>query len=306
MTSSAVGRSVPTASRGRAVWVIPLLLFLAILLVAGLAFNLAHLDTGGDQLPISPGSGSPTANPQGLLDTNVSAFLLVATFVAFGVSALVLFLLRRKGTPAKRVLRPASWADVVATLIAFVIFASLIYLWPRIVGPFNRQNGTANGTAGGAGSVGPIPSVSGIPLGVFLAGAVFASILAIALFFHVGANLRRMGPAISLGKGRQIAARAVQEAIAELQIGADVRTAILACYQRFCLFLGARGIGSQEPLTPRELEDLAIRQLRVSPDSAEILTSLFEEARYSEHALGDGDRDRAVRSLERIRADLEA
>jgi hypothetical protein len=285
---------------------VPLLLFLAILLVAGLAFNIAHLDTGGEQLPASPGSGSPTANPQGILDSNGSAFLLVATIAALVTAGVILFFLRRKGERAKRPLRPTTWADVVATLIAFVLFASLIYLWPRLVGSANRQNQTANTTGAGGGAGVVIPSVSGIPLGVFLAGAVFASILAIALFFHVGANLRRMRPMPSLGKDRQMAVQAVQDAIAELQLGADVRTAILACYQRFCLFLGARGIESQESLTPRELEDLATEQLRVSPDSAEILTSLFEEARYSEHALGDGDRERAVRSLERIRADLEA
>lgn len=306
MTPPALGRAVPSASRGRAVWVIPLLLFLAILLVAGLAFNLAHLDTGGDQLPTSPGSSAPPANPQGILDANTSSFLLVATFVAFGVAAFILYLRRRKGTQVKRVMRPTSWADVVATLIAFLIFASMIYLWPRIVGSFNRQNETANGTAAGGGTGTLIPAVSGIPLGIFLAGAVFASIVAIALFFHVGANFRRMGTPISLGKERALAARAVQDAIQELELGADVRTAILACYQRFCRFLGARGIESQESLTPRELEGLATRQLGVSSDSAEILTSLFEEARYSEHTLGDAARDRALRSLERIRTDLGA
>jgi hypothetical protein len=65
-----------------------------------------------------------------------------------------------------------------------------------------------------------------------------------------------------------------------------------------------RGIEEQQALTPRELEGLAIRSLAVSEDSADSLTSLFEEARYSEHALGDPDRERAVQSLERIRADL--
>ncbi len=306
MTSSGVGRRVAATPRGRTVWVVPLLLFLAILLVAGLAFNIAYLDTGGDQLPVTPGPGSPAANAQGPLDSNTAGFLIVATFVALLVAGVVLFFLRRKGTQAKRVLRPASWADIVATLIAFVLFASMIYLWPRILGSFSRQNQTANSTAGGAGGGPIIPSVSGIPLGIFLAGAVFASILAIALFFHIGANLRRRGPPIRLGKDRAVAAQAVREAIRELELGVNVREAILACYQRFCLFLGARGIGDQEALTPRELEDLAIRQLQVSSDSAGTLTSLFEEARYSEHTLGDPDRDRAMRSLERIRADLEA
>lgn len=297
---------MPPASRGRAVWVIPLLLFLAILLVAGLAFNLAHLDTGGEQLPVTPGSGSPLANPQGLLDPDTAAILLVATFVAFIVSSVVLIFLKKKGPKVKRIVRPTSWADIVATLIAFVVFASLIYLWPRLVSSVNRQTGGGNGTAAGGANGTLVPAVGGIPLGVFLAGAVFASILAIALFLQVGTNLRRLRLQGPEGRSRRIAARAVQQTLSELELGADVRGAILACYQRFCLLLGARGIGAQDALTPRELEDFAVQRLEVSEDSAEALTSLFEEARYSEHSLGDADRDRAMRSLETIRADLEA
>ena len=305
MSSPDVGVRVAGVIRGRTVWVVPLLLFVAILLVAGLAFNLAHLDTGGEQFPAPPGSGSPNANAQGLLDPETAAVLLVATFVAFIVTSIVLLFLTRKGPRAKRIVRPTSWADIAATLIAFVIFAVLIYLWPRLVTAVNRQPTATNGTGGNMANTTLIPSVSGIPLGVFLAGAVLASIVSTALLLHTGANLRRRRPEGPEGRSRLIAARAVKQTISDLQLGADVRDAILACYQRFCTLLGARGIASQESLTPRELEDLAVRRLDVTADSAETLTSLFEEARYSEHALGEPDRDRAVRSLETIRADLE-
>ncbi len=284
--------------------VVPLLLFAAILLVAGLAFNLAYLDTGGEVLPPTPGSGAGDANPQGLIDTQTASYLLIATFVALVASVVILYL-RRKGTPVKRVLRPASWADVVATLIAFLVFVGIIYFWARIV-PRGTGSSTTN-TTGGAGT-GPVlpPSVGGIPLGVFLAAAVLASIVALAFFFHLGTNLRKLRISEPGTRGRWLAARAVRATISELQLGADVRGAILACYQRFCTLLGDRGISYQEALTPREIEDLAVHRLAVSSDSAEALTSLFEEARYSVHSLGDADRDRAVHSLETIRADLEA
>ena len=165
---------MPSAFRGRTVWVIPLLLFLAILLVAGLAFNLAHLDTGGEQLPATPGSGSPIANPQGLLDPDTAAVLLVATFIAFVVSAIVLVFLKKKGPRVKRIVRPIGWADVLATLIAFVVFAGLIYLYPHLVSSVNPQAGGSNGTAGGAGDTTLIPAVGGNPLGAFLAAALAA------------------------------------------------------------------------------------------------------------------------------------
>src|SRR3989442_8961673 len=43
---------------GRPTWAIPVLLFLAVLLVAGLAFNLANLDTGGESFSRAPPGGT--------------------------------------------------------------------------------------------------------------------------------------------------------------------------------------------------------------------------------------------------------
>src|SRR2546422_5123693 len=64
---------------GRPSWAIPVLLFLAVLLVAGLAFNLANLDTGGESFPgPSPGGTQPTAGGA------VDPFLRDLFLVAFG------------------------------------------------------------------------------------------------------------------------------------------------------------------------------------------------------------------------------
>src|SRR5438093_6191539 len=86
----------------------------------------------------------------------------------------------------------------------------------------------------------------------------------------------------------------------------DVRSVILACFHRFCALLGARGITAQGALTPRELEGLAVERLHVSREASETLTTLFEEARYSEHPLGEADRHRAIESLAGIRVALGA
>lgn len=283
----------------------PLLLFAAILLVAGLAYNLAHLDTGGEQIPAAPNSGSPNPSSAGILDPGTAALLLTVTFLGLVIASVVFVLLRQKRIKTRRIVRPTSWADIAATFVAFFIFALLIFLWPRIARTGEQAVSPGNGT-GGASNGAAIPAVSGVPLGVFLAVALFTSILVIAIFLRVGTNLRRMAPQGPVRGRRRAAAQAVQATISEIQLGGDVRAAILACYQRFCVLLGQRGIDAQTALTPRELEGLAVTRLAVSSDSAAMLTSLFEEARYSEHALGDPDRDRAVRSLEKIRADVEA
>ena len=283
----------------------PLLLFAAILLVAGLAFNLAYLDTGGEALPATPGSGSPTPGASGILDSEAATQIVFIALVAGCITLLVLFLFQRqKGIPVKRVLRPTTWMDMVAMLIAFAVLGLLLVLWPRLT-TTHPPPAPGGGNASATGNVTVLPTVSGIPLGVFLAASLLASIVAIALFFRVGSTLRQRPPPAGPRAPRRAAVQAVQVAIDQLQLGADVRAAILACYARFCALLGTRGIGSQEALTARELEEFAVRHLAVSPASSDALTSLFEEARYSEHPLGEADRDRAMRSLERIRADLE-
>lgn len=304
MTSSSVGVRVPPTSRGRIAWAIPLLLFLAMLLAAGLAFNLANLDTGGERMPGPGSSGATTANPWGLFDPQTANLLFGGALAALGVVVIVFFLLRNKGPRVKRVLRPMTWRDLLTSVVALCFLLAILVLWPQIVAHIGQPSGTGNSTQAGTSNVTLIPTAGGVPLGVFLAGAVFASILALALFLRVGLNLGRQGPTGAFQKRRLAAAQAVATAITELQLGGDVREVILACYARFCYFLGARGIAQQDALTPRELEGLAVQDLAVSEDSAESLTSLFEEARYSVHALGEPDRERAVQSLERIRADL--
>ncbi len=303
---AAVRRPVAREPRGRASWVVPLLLCAAVLLIAALAFNLAYLDTGGEQLPAAPGGGSPNPGAGGILDESTASTLVLGVFVVCGAICIVFFLMHRKqGIPVKRVLRPTTWVDTVAMLIAFTVFGLLLLVWPRIVNGASRTGQPGSSTGNNSVNLTIVPSIGGIPLGYFLMAAVLASVVAIALFFRVGTTLMRAAPSERRAR-RQAAAQAVEAALEQLQVGGDVREVILACYARFCALLGARGILSQETLTPRELESLAIERLSVSPDSSDELTGLFEEARYSEHALGEADRDRAVRSLERIRADLEA
>ena len=307
MTPSRVRHAVARESRGRATWAVPLLLFAAILLVAGLTFNLAYLDTGGDQLPPTPGSTPASPGSGGILSSPLAQALVFGLLVAGGIIGLALYVTRRrKGLPVKKSIRPTTWMDVVAMIIAFALMGSLLLLWPRIVSSVEPQHLPASANPNATANATLVPTVSGIPLGVFLAASVFVSLIAIALFFRVGSNLARRPPETPRRVPRRAAVRAVQAAIDEIQLGGDVREAILACYARFCALLGAKGLAAQEALTPREIEALAVDRLAVSGESSDALTSLFEEARYSEHALGDADRERAVRSLERIRADLEA
>lgn len=304
MTASGVGVRVPSTPRGRTGWAIPLLLFAALIIAAGLAFNLANLDTGGDTIP-GPSPGTSPQNPWGIFDPLAAEALFLGVLAAIA-ALIVLFLLRQRSGRTRTVRRPYSWTDVVAALIAFLLLIAMMALWPEIASRTGNKLPPSNATANGNATAPILTTAGGIPLGFFLAGALLVAVVAVALFLRVGLNLGRGGPMPNTALRRLAAAHAVSTALSELQLGGDVRAVILACYQRFCSFLGMRGLTEQDTLTPWELEDLAVTQLAVTPESAESLTSLFEEARYSEHALGEGDRDRAVRSLERIQADLGA
>lgn len=295
--------------RGRSAWIVPALLCLAVVLVAGLAFNVANLDTGPETVPDVRDAGGTEPSSRSLIGlpplvwatTSVVALLLVS-LVVYSV------LRRRKEKAPKRVVGRRNM--YLQTLITILVLVVVLSAW-RQVTP-NPEEGEGDGDGSGEPGNGfqtpELPRIAGIPLAAFLAGAVFAGLVALAYFLKaapqgpplVGEWLRVPKPS------REEAAATVGEAIRRIELGGDVRSAILLCFHRFSELLGARGIRDQDVLTPRELEGLAVDRLRVSADAAEDLTGLFEEARYSTHPLGEPARDRALRSLERIRAALEA
>jgi Domain of unknown function (DUF4129) len=286
---------------GRTTWLVPLLLFAAVLLVAGLAFNLAHLDTGGESLPGAAPNPAPAPGPQGVigLDAFTTAMLLLLVFGLVLVGALIA--LRRK--PIVRGTREVSRWDYLGTLISLGLTLLVLLAWPRMT----RASPASNATAGNGTSslMTPVtPMLAGIPAGVFLAAAIFAALLVIAMVVRSHATLRP--PHRPTTPPRREAIVVVDDALQDLRLGSEVRQVILECFRRFCALLGRRGIPDQDNLTPRELEGLAVSRLQVPAEAAASLTFLFEEARYSEHALGEADRRRAVESLETLRAALEA
>jgi uncharacterized membrane protein YhaH (DUF805 family) len=291
--------------RSRRAWAVPLLLVLAIVIVAALAFNLANLEPAGNSAPRVPRSD------EGLSDAGVSLPDPIAIVVLQILAAItlvgMLFLFVRRRKDLKRSRTPFSRRNVLASVVTLALLIALLIVWPRAM-PFpeegqNPSNTTADGPLALRLALG-----SGWPVELFLIVSIMGSLLLI--LYRVRRNARSFAGGLGAGdvfpEVRDAASEVVQDAIHDLEIGGDVRTTILACFQRFCRLLGSRGITKQVALTPRELESLAVRRLAVSHEASEILTSLFEEARYSEHALGDGDRHRAIESLGRIQASLEA
>ena len=304
MSGDGVRSGVTSLLRSRPAWAVPVLLFLAVLLVAAIAFNIANLDAGPETVPAPEGGTSPGSL---LPFDSVYADALLLFFVGVFVG-LALYLVFTNRDRARRPVRRASWKELLSTILSLALIVALLLLWPRLA-HLQPTNETADSTGGSTGTGNPTawPASVGAPLGLFLAFSVLAAILALTYILRRGAagGSRREGETVRSDDRRE-ASRAVEATIAELELGADVRGAILACFQRFCRLLGARGITEQGALTPRELERIAVDRLHVAPDASATLTSLFEEARYSEHALQEADRSRAIDSLTGIRAALEA
>src|SRR5438093_1316304 len=289
-----------------AIGAFPLLLFLAILLVAALAFNVANLDTGGEAIPGAGASGGTEPSAFGVFDPLVGDLFLVV-FVSFVVAILVHAFLRRR-VRQRAPTKPFSWWQVISSAIGLILIIALLLAWPRMLQAFRvGQTAPTTGDAGAASGSG-WPVAAGAPLGLFLGLTVLVTIVILVVLLRRGAGVVEIEaePPADDPAARHAAADAVQDAIEGLEFGGDVRSVILACFRRFCALLGARGIPAQAALTPRELHVLAVERVHVSREASETLTSLFEEARYSEHALGEADRHRAIESLAGIRVALGA
>ncbi|HEX9341828.1 MAG TPA: DUF4129 domain-containing protein [Thermoplasmata archaeon] len=294
---------MPRLRRGRPAWAVPVLLFLAVVLAAALAFNVANLEAGDETAPPLPRGTSPGA--LFTLDP-IYADVLVVGFGGTVVGAAIYLILTNRGHQG-RPAKPSRWREILSSVLGLVIVLALLFGWPRMVHTLAPGNETADSTTvtGDSGNVTAWPASVGAPLGLFLAITVLGTILGMSYLLRRNAGGFEVDDDAAPDE-RRTASEAVGAAIAELEIGGDVRGAILACFQRFCRLLGSRGIAEQGAMTPRELERLAVDRLRVSPDASGTLTSLFEEARYSDHPLREADRARAIESLTGIRAALEA
>lgn len=281
----------------------PFLLFLVVVLVAALAYNLANLDTGGEAIPEIPDPSTRPSGGQGYFPSDPLVTAVVVGILGLLVLYAILRAKDKEGTP-----KAPSWWEMAAEVLGMIVIIALLFVWPRVVQVFEGTASDTSSPGTGGGSGGPWPTATGLPAGVFLLGSLLAAVLILAFLIRrtaVARDLDEMAPFEGFGP-RRAAAQLVRRAMDELELGGDVRGAILQCFQQFCALLAGKGIADQEALTPRELSLLAVERLRVSTAEADALTSLFEVARYSDHRLGEADRERALGSLERIRAALEA
>jgi hypothetical protein len=134
-----------------------------------------------------------------------------------------------------------------------------------------------------------------IGVGVLVGAAVLAAVIV--------ARRRRAVPS-SPGSPAALA-DALDEAIDDLRREPDARKAVVAAYARMEVVLGSYGVPRHAAEAPYEYLGRAGREIRAESSMA-ALTDLFEEAKFSEHAIGEAMRDRAIDSLGAVRDEVRA
>jgi hypothetical protein len=150
---------------------------------------------------------------------------------------------------------------------------------------------------------------SNFPIAEVIYGLVAALLVAAIVALSVKAlRQRRLGlpelepPAEEYGDTLQEAVLGGQRALRELD---DARAAIIACYVAMEESLARAGTSRSLADTPDELLAKAAGQLLISAGAASRLTSLFYEARFSSHPLGNSQKEAAERALAELASDLD-
>lgn len=148
-------------------------------------------------------------------------------------------------------------------------------------------------------------SLSYYNLGLFYLILTFISII---IFTYLYLKFLRLGEGME-GLRQFIEAeelnKIISKTIKNLESNSDYRLIIMNCYVEMCRLFSRAGRPPLEYETPREFEKVIIARFPdVSKGALTCLTRLFEEAKYSNHKLGEREKTLAIKSLNELRRSL--
>jgi hypothetical protein len=245
--------------------------------------------------------------------------LTVAVVTLFGLAVIVFVgdLVRRAlsgrepagdGERTEEPPRMSPWLRRLTLILSILNAVVLAYLWRRAVldgGLFSGAAGLASGLAL-PGTVPPsAPAVFNWVFGI-LALAAGLGALTLALWIALGDRLLQAREDAGEESSAAPLEALVEESLEDLRSEADPRRAIVRCYARFEHAAADAGLERKPCSTPTEFMREALVRLPVPRAAVPTLTGLFELARFSHHALGPRDRDRALDALHEIRTAMQA
>jgi hypothetical protein len=136
------------------------------------------------------------------------------------------------------------------------------------------------------------------PLAIGLAVLIVAVVATVIVLAR-----RRSRPSERTAEELEQLVRALDEAIDDLRREPDLRRAVVAAYARMEQALSYHGFPRRLSETPYEYLARVARELDAEEPVAE-LTALFEEAKFSEHSVGEAMRVRAIDALTAVRREV--
>jgi Domain of unknown function (DUF4129) len=205
--------------------------------------------------------------------------------------------------------RVPAWVRAVSQILSLLYFVVLAYLIWRGAIPLAGLIGLGQSAGSAIGSALARPaSPSAPPLVAWTFGllALVAGLgaLALALWVAFGDRLARWWEGSARG-GPAALEEAVEESLEDLRADRDARRAIIRCYSRFERVAAGSGVPRKPWCTPMEFMRETLGRLPVPRTAVPTLTALFELAQFSHHALGPGERDRALEALDEIKVAIE-
>jgi hypothetical protein len=267
----------------------------------------------------APGSASGDAVsgrihlPQALTATIVTLFAIAAA-VLF-IDLLRRALSRRRDEEGEETAvgpeppKIPAWLRTLMQIFSLAYFVAVAYLLWRGAIPLVEMMGLRGAGSGPADAAAvALPSAPPYVTWTFgaLALALAVGALALALWVAFGERLTAwwQGPPREEEFPEPLAV-AVEESLEDLRAEADPRRAIIRCYARFEGVAAASGVARRPWHTPMEFMREALARLPVPRAAVPVLTGLFELARFSHHALGTPERDRALAALDEIRMAMD-
>ncbi|MGH3102922.1 MAG: DUF4129 domain-containing protein [Gaiellaceae bacterium] len=227
-----------------------------------------------------------------------------ALFLVAGVLALPLFFyVYVRETPYSKKRRARArlmpFVIVAAVVVSLVLAARWGDALSEVIGRLQFwRNGSTDDAAAARAAQPPAPEW--VPLAVMSSVAVAG-----AGAFVVWRRLTRRA---RLGRRESLAealSGILDDTVDDLRREPDARRAIIVAYARMEAVLERCGVARRESDAPLEYLSRVLLELEVTPAPVFALTELFEQAKFSQHAIDAAMKEEAIDALLTIRAELE-
>ncbi len=267
--------------------------------------------------------GAPIAGLASRVFVPLPDWLIIAAVTAFSIASLLLYALslrlRRAAKQGEdeyeRYHEPEKIPRILGVLLILLaltpgaILGGTLYwlgrsdvsLLPGLAGIADAPPSPAPRATDERPAVPASPVTTGL-IGTLALLAGFGS-LGLALWLCFGDRLYRR-PA-GFGRSHSQFAAAVEDSLEDLRREPDARTAIIKIYRHFERVLAAAAVPRWPWQTPMEFMRAVLGKSPLPPGPIRSLTGLFELARFSQHPVGEAERESAWQSLIEIRAALD-